>query len=236
MSKLRTFARNITIFNLLLMIIVFITATRFLVPFLNVNIVYKLPPGKISIGKEVKEAEKFIPSLSDYVLIAEENLFHPERKIPPEKKEEQPLPVPDFVLYGTIITDDLGVAYMEDLKAPRNTPGRGKRQVALKKGDSFSGFTLKEIEADKVVMVRGEEKMMVPLIDPQKPKARVAATTAGQKIPAQAPQKTQRVSPQRVQPQKRLTTPASAAKREPPADTTKRMAPVDEEMRRLFQR
>jgi hypothetical protein len=237
-SKLRYFARNITILNLFLMIAVFITAAHFIVPFFNVHIVYNLPSQKKSLGKEeAKEAERYIPSPSDYVLIAEENLFHPERKIPPEKKEEQPLPVPDFVLYGTIITDDLGVAYMEDLKAPRNTAGRGKRQVALKKGDSFSGFTLKEIEADKVVMVRGEEKMMVPLIDPQKPKARVvAATTVSQKTPAQPPLKTQRAAPQTVQPQKRITIPASAAKHEPPPDTTKRMAPVDEEMSRLFQR
>ena len=103
-------------------------------------------------------------------MIAEENLFHPERKIPAEKKVEQALPKPEFVLYGTLITDDIKLAYLEDRKAPYNTPGRGKRQTVLKIGDTMSSFTVKEIDTDKVVMVRGEDRIEVNVIDPAKPK------------------------------------------------------------------
>jgi hypothetical protein len=99
-----------------------------------------------------------------------------------------------------MIADDISLAYLEDLKAPRNTPGRGKRQVALKKGDSLSGFVLKEIETDKITMVRGEEKLIVAMNDPQKAKARevaAAATTAAAQpkaAPAATPAQKQRES------------------------------------------
>jgi len=88
-----------------------------------------------------------------------------------------------------MISNDLSLAYLEDLKAPRNTPGRGKRQVALKKGDSLSGFVLKEIETDKITMVRGEEKLIVAMNDPQKAKARevAAAVAAAAAQPKAAP-------------------------------------------------
>jgi hypothetical protein len=141
------------------------------------------------VVQEEEEVVQFqVPSITEYAKIADENLFHPERKIPTEKKEEQPLPKPEFVLYGTLISDELSLAYLEDVKAPRSSPGRGKRQVALKKGDSMSGFTLKEIEADKIVMLRGEEKIVVNISDPTHPKAREAsqtvATAASQQQPA----------------------------------------------------
>jgi hypothetical protein len=102
------------------------------------------------------------------------------------------LPKPEFVLYGTLITDDLRLAYMEDLKAPRNSPGRGKRQTALKKGDTLSGFTLKEIEADRIIMARGEESLTVKVLGDTAKKERSVQTTTQAKeappaIPAQKP-------------------------------------------------
>lgn len=80
------------------------------------------------------------------------------------------MPKPEFVLYGTLITNDISFAYLEDTKAPRNTPGRGKRQIAMKKGDTLSGFNLKEINVDSIVMARGEEKITIYVYNTQKPK------------------------------------------------------------------
>jgi hypothetical protein len=93
------------------------------------------------------------------------------------KKEEQPLPKPDLVLYGTLITDTLNLAYIEDLKAPRSSPGRGKRQTAAKQGDMFNGFILKEIHTDRIVLVRGEEKLVIAINDSAHPKDRAASAT-----------------------------------------------------------
>ena len=146
-------------------------------PLVNVNLTSSLPfAGKHAIAKKEIPVGEHLLSLSDYTVIADANLFHPERKIPPEKKEEPPpLPKPDLILYGTVITDDTSLAYLEDLKTPRNTPGRGRRQLTLKKGDVLSGFTLKDVEAEKIVMVRGDEQMTVYVRDPQRPKSRGAA-------------------------------------------------------------
>jgi hypothetical protein len=196
MGKLKYFFKNITILNISLLTIIIGMIHYSVIPFFHADIKYTLPLQKKAIvTEEANQTEFSPPSPTDYMNIAEENLFHPERRIPPEKKVEQELPKPDFVLYGTMVTDDLNVAYLEDLKAPRTTPGRGKRQVALKKGDIFSGFTLKEIEADQIVMVRGEEKMLVHIIDPQKPKTRTQLTPVVQKAPAQPAQSPQKGTP-----------------------------------------
>ncbi len=160
MIKIRYLFKNITLLNVLLMAVIAFMTNYSILPLLNINFKYALPSQKKAfMDKQATETEHHIPSPSDYLIISEENLFHPERRISPEKKEEPPpLPKPDIVLYGTLITDTTSVAYLEDLKVPRTSPGRGKRQIALKKGDTLSGFTLKEIDVDKIVMMRGRRK------------------------------------------------------------------------------
>ena len=69
---------------------------------------------------------------------------------------------------------------------PQSTPGRGKRQTTLKKGDTLSGFTLKEIEKDKIVMVRGEDSIVVHLTGSSKSKTR-AGTSAQPAQPQPVP-------------------------------------------------
>jgi hypothetical protein len=207
MHRLKYIFRNINLLNIMLIASIIILANYIVLPMFNMGITYTPPSGKKIISdKDEKPAESHIPSPSDYMIIAEENLFHPERKIPPEKKEEQPLSKPEFVLYGTLITDDLSLAYVEDLKAPRSTPGRGKRQIAMKKGDILSGFTLKEIEAEKIVMVRGEERIIVPINDPLRPKTREASSVT-------------QVAPRQ---------PASMLQPPPSASTSKRVAPAQQ--------
>ena len=167
--------RNINVINLGLSALILYLAYFLLFPLMDLPVAYSLPPVKPS-ATEKTESEP-LPQQThnpiEYTLIADQNLFHPERIIPPEKKAEAPLPKPEFVLYGTLITGDLGIAYLEDKKgSPITTPGRGKRQTALKKGEALSGFILKELFNDRVVMNRGEEIMTVYLNDPQAPKAR----------------------------------------------------------------
>ncbi|MGE5840430.1 MAG: hypothetical protein ACM34H_10880, partial [Deltaproteobacteria bacterium] len=118
-------------------------------------------------------------------IISEQNLFHPERRIPPEKKEAPPLPKPEFVLYGTLVTEETQLAFMEDKKAPYSTPGRGPRQTPLKLGQPLSGFVLKEIGTDKVMMARGEETIVVHLSEATRPKTREGALTTS--APGAAP-------------------------------------------------
>ena len=176
----RWLLKNMNVLNILLAAGgLFITVSPIL-PLFEADTRYPLPvvKEKIMAKKDPESAKIPTPSPQDYVDIADQNLFHPDRKIPPEKKEQPPLPMPDFVLYGTLVTPDLSLAYLEDKKAPVSTPGRGTRQTALKKGESLSGFVLKEVMADRVVMARGEDSLSVQLTDPKSPKNREAVGIA----------------------------------------------------------
>lgn len=97
----------------------------------------------------------------DFAMVTEQNLFHPERRIPDRAVKE--LPRPDLVLYGTLITGETSIAYVEDRKAPYSTPGRGKRQLALKKGDNMGGYILQAIEPTRIVLAKGDDRMVVNL-------------------------------------------------------------------------
>ncbi len=198
---LRNFARNINILNILLFCLTLLLALYIFIPALNVETIFTLPP----ISKqEVELMETYSnpsPPPADYIKISEENLFHPERKIPvpPEKVEEKQLPKPEFVLYGTLITDELRFAYLEDIKSPRNTPGRGKRQAVMKKGDTISGFTIKEIEADHIVMTRGDETLTLKVTESKKSRTIQTTTQTQEPHPTKpAPPRQREVSrPQR---------------------------------------
>ena len=227
MIKIRYLFKNITLLNVLLMAAIAFMITYSILPLMNIHFKNTFPAQKKTfMDKEATETEHHIPSSSDYLIISEENLFHPERRIPPEKKEEPPpLPKPDIVLYGTLITDTISVAYLEDLKVPRTTPGRGKRQIAMKLGDTLSGFILKEIDVDKIVMMRGEEKMVVSVNDTQRPKTRTETATAGKSAPGQASPIPQRQPGAKQQP---LT------KMQPPTKNRAPMTAADEKVRQFF--
>lgn len=237
MGKVKYFFKNITLLNLLLLIIIIFIATYLLQPFFNMQVTFSLPRQKAHSGTTEITQDRSSPlNPIDYLIISDENLFHPERKIPPEKKVEQELPKPEFVLYGTMVSDDISVAFLEDLKAPRSTPGRGKRQVALKKGDMFSGFLLKEVHQDRIELVRGEEKMVIPVLISKNPKTRDSRATAGQKTPDQPRQKSQPVlqTPTRTEQKPPEVIPPAKPTRQAPKGAV--LSDVDERMRLLFEK
>jgi len=181
--------RNINVLNVLLLAVIIALAAYILPPLLDVNISYTLPaPKKVAQEKGEQPAAAQPPSVMEYTVIAEQNIFNPERKIPAEKKDEKPLPKPEFVLYGTLLAGDTSMAFLEDLKAPYTTAGRGKRQRTLRVGGVLSGYTLSQVYTDRVVLVRGEERMEVRVMDSHK-KARDTKTAAAgvQAPPAQTP-------------------------------------------------
>jgi type II secretory pathway component PulC len=171
---------NVSVLNVLLLAVLVIFAANILPPLLNVNVSYTLPTAKKTAEQkqEGPAAEAQAPPAIEYTIVAEQNLFHPERKIPAEKKEEKPLPKPEFVLYGTMVSSDASLAFMEDRKAPLST-GRGKRQQTLKQGGSLSGFILSQVQEDRVIMTRGDEKIEVRVLNPTRAKSQAeAAPTA----------------------------------------------------------
>jgi len=198
MLKLSTIYKNINVINILLSITLVLFVLYGVLPLLNADIEYTMPPlseGSAEAPDKSKEPPvKKTVFQSDYISISERNLFHPERRITEPVKEEVAVARPDFVLYGTMMIGDVKIAYMEDIKTPLSTPGRGKRQQALRKGERLSGYTLDEVYQNRVLMVKEDDSIEVNIIDPSKPKTRQvgAATTAN---PKEAPKtKTRRES------------------------------------------
>lgn len=202
--RLKILMRNVNVANALLLLILVGLAVNVLPPLFHLQVTYTLPSSKKPVKQQQEQAEAKPLSLSEYAVISEENIFHPERKIPIIKPEAPPLPKPDFVLYGTLITDDTSLAYLVDQKSGATSSGGGKRQKALRKGETISGFTLKEIEADKVLMVRGEERIEVRITDKARSKGTSASTpssTTVQGSPAPSVSGKTRPSVQPVAPQ-----------------------------------
>ncbi len=150
-----------------------------------------------AVGPEKEQAAEPVvnPPMQDYAVIPEKNLFHPDRIIPVEKKEVT-IPRPEFVLYGTLIVDDVRIAYLSDKKAPRTTPGRGERQVGLKVGETLSGYTLKEVLPDAAVLARGEDRIEIKIISPENKKNRGAAESGAPAIPGGMAAQPAKPSPQ----------------------------------------
>jgi hypothetical protein len=155
------------------------------IPFLDPAAV-SLPPAKETAAGSGGKATPPLRSYPvNYAVISEQNLFHPERKIPPERQQEKVLPKPDLFLYGTLITDSTSFAFVEDKRAPHSTAGRGKRQLTLKKGESLGGYILSEVEANRIVLVKGEERLVVMLDDREKRKSgQVSASQVGARTAA----------------------------------------------------
>ena len=154
--------------NVALIVICVLLADYALYPLFKTGSAYKVPSPKELVLEEEKIPASSAPSAADYTIVVQQNLFHPERHLPAEKKAEDALlPKPEFILYGTMVTKDISLAYISDRNSP---PPAGKRHLTLKKGDLLSGYMLTEIEEDRVVMEKEEDKLTIYLYDSQKMK------------------------------------------------------------------
>jgi type II secretory pathway component PulC len=102
--------------------------------------------------------------LAAYDVVASKNLFNPSRS---EAGTASVAPTTKPFLYGIVLKDGAPAAFLEDPVT--------KKVTGYKVGDAVAGGQLERIEADRVVIRRGEGTFEVLLRDPQKPKA-VAAT------------------------------------------------------------
>ena len=178
--------RQITVLYCILLVCILAFAYFILAPIFTVDV--KVPSASSAaveaVGPEKEQAAEPVvnPPMQDYAVIPEKNLFHPDRIIPVEKKEVT-IPRPEFVLYGTLIVDDVRIAYLSDKKAPRTTPGRGERQVGLKVGETLSGYTLKEVLPDAAVLARDDDRIELKIISPENKKNRGAAESGAHATP-----------------------------------------------------
>jgi hypothetical protein len=178
MAILNSLIKQVNLLNCIIAVLIIATIGLLLIPMLTSKITMpSTAPAGVEPIKSAAAPPVVMPPFQDYAIITEKNLFHPGRILPPLKKVEE-VPRPEFVLYGTLVTDVLRIAYMTDNKQPRNTPGRGKRQTAVKLGETMSGYALMEVQPDRVVMARGDDRIEVLIIAPGVRKNRGADSTA----------------------------------------------------------
>ncbi|MDD4091623.1 MAG: hypothetical protein PHQ63_03605 [Smithellaceae bacterium] len=124
-----------------------------------------------------------MPTALDYIIVTEKNLFHSERRAPSENAATQ-ISRPEIIFYGAVITGETRIAYIEDVRNPYATPGRGKRQTPVVQGAMIGGYKLTEVNPESLVLVRGDDKMVVNLRDQKDRKD--AGTTTGKQLPSAA--------------------------------------------------
>lgn len=203
---LRSIPRNVTLLNVLLAIVLVLAGIGVICPAMRMSDRFKLPRIvlKEAVSTEKCAEETAVPLPTDYAVVSEMNLFHPQRVIPIDAKKE--LPKPELFLCGIIMSGNERVAFVEDKKNPATSPGRGKRQTELRKGSVYGGYSVTEINKDSIVLTRGDQSVSVHLMDPAK--------RGGKNAPSVAPDTTMPSTPQT--PPAPVPPRPSSAKREPP--------------------
>jgi len=168
MKVLRSISRSVTLLNLLLSAALVLACIGIIFPAMRTNYHLKLPRivSKEGVPQEKPVQETAAPLPTDYAVISETNLFHPQRVIPIDAKKE--LPKPELFLCGIIRYGSELVAFVEDKKNPTTSPGRGKRQTVLRKGTVYAGYSVTGINKDSIVLTRGEQNVSVYLMDSEK--------------------------------------------------------------------
>jgi len=183
---LRSITRNVTLLNLLLTTALVLASIGIIYPATSMNYRLTLPrivPKEAALQeKPAEEGSATLPT--DYAVVSEMNLFHPQRVIPIDTKKELPF------LCGIIMYGNQHVAFVEDTKNPATSPGRGKRQTELRKGSVYAGYSVTEINKDSIVLQRGDQSVSVHLMDPAKRGGKNASPhpAATQAPPSSVPQ------------------------------------------------
>jgi hypothetical protein len=203
MNSRRYFLQSINVLNLLVTVAAIGFFIYFLNPLLGTPMSVKVPPPKeISLEMSANTGEAIKRPKTDYTLIGEQNLFHPDRIIPEQKEGKKPpasVPRPELVLHGTMMTSELKIAYIEDKKAAPKSPGRSAPYIVAKEGDNVSGYILKQITENMIMLANGEEQMTLYLDELKVRKGEITGPTKAPPQPTialpQGPQKPSVVQP-----------------------------------------
>jgi len=165
---LRSISRSATLLTLFLSAALVMACIGIVFPAMRVTSRLKLTrtvPKEVPPQDEpIKEAAAPLPT--DYAVVGEMNLFHPQRMIPIDVKAQ--LPKPELFLCAIIRYGSDLVAFVEDKKKPATSPGRGNRQTVVRKGTVYAGYSVTEINNDSIVLARGDQSVSVYLVDPGK--------------------------------------------------------------------
>jgi len=222
MKVLRSIPRNVTLLNVLLAVALVMAGIGIICPAMSVNNRLKLPRivPKETVLPEKPAEEVVQPLPTDYAVVTEMNLFHPQRVIPIDAKKE--LPKPELFLCGIIMYGNQRVAFVEDKKNPTTSPGRGKRQAELRKGSVYAGYSVTEINNDSIILTRGEQSVSVYLMDQAKRGGKNAPSAPAEAMPSSPRSPSSSPTPPAAPPSPRPSRPLpSKGPGEPPSGSNK---------------
>jgi hypothetical protein len=130
-------------------------------------------PEALSMVREPKDTT----SIKSYILIAEKNIFHPERKEFPilGGDTKKPIVRPQIVLYGVTIA---GYYQSASVANPGRPLKKGERELmTVKVGDQVGEYKLAKILSDRITMEAEGDSFEVLLYDSRMPKRRMDVKT-----------------------------------------------------------
>jgi len=116
-------------------------------------------------------------SIASYILIAEKNIFNPERKDFPVAPVEQNKPRvhPQVILHGVTIAEDYQAASITN---PGRVLRKGEREtLTVKIGEKIGEYKLAKILPDRITLEDPNDSFEVLLYDPKMPKKRTSVRT-----------------------------------------------------------
>jgi hypothetical protein len=125
--------------------------------------------------------ERKMPPDSTYSIVAEKNLFSPNRsEIVPVKQTEKagPLKISEKMvfLYGVVVMGDRKKALISN---PENGSEAGKKPAAKEKwvalGDTLGNFNVADIQKDRIILADGANRHEILLYDKNKPARKIDA-------------------------------------------------------------
>lgn len=113
-------------------------------------------------------------SIQSYILVAEKNIFNPERKefplVPSGPEAKKSIVRPQIILYGVTISGDYKSSFIVNPGRPLR---KGEREMmTLKVGENIGEYKLVKILADRIMMEGAEDSFEVFLYDPKVSKKR----------------------------------------------------------------
>jgi len=176
-------------YGVLCLLLFFIVLLLFLKNYETWTLPIEVVPEKEGTKKSVAKIEsspspagqKEPTAIESYILIAEKNIFNPERNdfpiITPPMAEltKKPLVRPKIILYGVTFAGEYQSASIAN---PGRPIQKGEREImTLKVGDRIGEYQLAKILPDRIMMEAPEDTFEVLLYDPNIPKKRIPIKT-----------------------------------------------------------
>ncbi len=146
-------------------------------------------PGKPLPGKRI--VERTMPPDSNYGIVADKNLFSPNRS---EALPEKPKPVAEpgplkisekmIFLYGVVLMGDQKKALISNPESGTQAGKKPAKEKWVKIGDTMGKFSVAEIGKDRIILADGANKHEILLYDKNKPKRQITVAAAPEKSAA----------------------------------------------------